>query len=90
MNYTAEDFDLLGEKIWNMERLYNLNAGIDPSQDALPEICFQVPLDFPEGYKPFTREDFSYLINDYYTIRGWDVNGYRTPEKLEALGLRSQ
>jgi aldehyde:ferredoxin oxidoreductase len=89
MSYSAEEFDVLGEKIWNMERMYNMAAGIDPSQDALPEICFKIPLDFPEGYKPLTREDFEYLIRDYYTVRGWDENGYPTSEKLEALGLKN-
>ena len=90
MNYTAQEFDVLGEKIWNMERLYNLAAGIDPSQDALPEICFKTPLDFPEGYKPLSHEDFEYLIRDYYSVRGWDEKGYPKTEKLEALGLKNQ
>ncbi|MEN6435802.1 MAG: aldehyde ferredoxin oxidoreductase family protein [Anaerolineaceae bacterium] len=88
MNFTAEQFEQMGEAIWNMERMYNLAAGIDATQDSLPEICFKVPLDFPEGYKPLTHSDFDILIKDYYEYRGWDANGTPTPEQLEKLGLK--
>jgi len=89
MNYTEERFMGLGEAIWNLERLYNLAAGIDGSEDRLPDICFQVPADFPADAKPLTREDFATLLDDYYSTRGWDGQGRPTPERLAALGLRA-
>lgn len=87
MSYTAERFMRLGEAIWNTERLYNLAAGIDGGQDRLPDICFEVPQDFPEDAKPLTREDFATLLGDYYAARGWDDQGRPTPERLAQLGL---
>ena len=87
MDYTEERLMRLGEAIWNMERLYNLAAGIDGSEDRLPDICFEVPGDFPEDSKPLTREDFATLLRDYYGARGWDEQGRPTPERLAALGL---
>jgi aldehyde:ferredoxin oxidoreductase len=87
MAYTKERFLELGEAIWNMERLYNLAAGIDGSEDRLPDICFEVPGDFPADAKPLTREDFTTLLGDYYAVRGWDDQGRPTPERLAALGL---
>jgi aldehyde:ferredoxin oxidoreductase len=87
LNYSEERLMELGEKLWNMERFYNLAAGIDGSQDQLPEICFEVPEDFPVDAKPLTREDFATLLNDYYLVRGWDAQGRPTPERLAALGL---
>ena len=62
MDYTKERFLELGEAIWNLERLYNLAAGIDGSEDRLPDICFEVPDDFPADAKPLTREDFATLL----------------------------
>jgi aldehyde:ferredoxin oxidoreductase len=88
MAYTKERFLQLGEAIWNMERLYNLSAGIDGSQDRLPDICFETPIDFPSDAKPLTREDFATLLSDYYVARGWDDEGHPTPGRLAALGLR--
>ena len=87
MDYTEERLMRLGEAIWNMERLYNMAAGIDGSEDRLPDICFEVPGDFPEDAKPLTREDFATLLRDYYSARGWDEQGCPTPERLVALGL---
>ncbi len=87
MAYTEERFLALGEAIWNMERLYNMAAGIDGSEDRLPDICFEVPDDFPADAKPLTREDFATLLGDYYAARGWDERGRPTTERLAALGL---
>ena len=89
MAYTKERFLELGEAIWNMERLYNLAAGIDGSEDRLPDVCFEVPDDFPADAKPLTREDFATLLGDYYSARGWDEQGHPTPERLTALGLHA-
>jgi aldehyde:ferredoxin oxidoreductase len=89
MAYTEERFLQLGEAIWNMERLYNLAAGIDGSEDRLPDVCFEVPDDFPADAKPLTREDFATLLSDYYSARGWDEQGRPTPERLAALGLHA-
>jgi aldehyde:ferredoxin oxidoreductase len=87
MTYTEGRLMQLGETLWNMERLYNMAAGIDGDEDRLPDICFQVPDDFPEDARPLTREDFATLLRDYYSARGWDERGRPTPERLAALGL---
>jgi aldehyde:ferredoxin oxidoreductase len=87
MEYTSKQFIELGEAIWNLERLYNLSAGIGGEEDRLPEVCFQVPADFPEEAKPLTREDFATLMDDYYAVRGWDDKGRPTAERLATLGL---
>jgi aldehyde:ferredoxin oxidoreductase len=90
MDYSDEGFLRLGEAMWNLERLYNLAAGIDGGQDRLPDICFQVPADFPKEAKPLTREDFATLLRDYYDVRGWDEHGRPTPARLATLGLQDE
>jgi aldehyde:ferredoxin oxidoreductase len=89
MDYTKERLMVLGEALWNLERLYNLAAGVDGSEDRLPELCFEIPDDFPADAKPLTREDFATLLHDYYSARGWDGQGRPTPEQLAALGLHA-
>jgi len=88
LDYTEERFMRLGEAIWNLERLYNLAAGIDGREDRLPDICFERPADFPADAKPLTRQDFALLLRDYYAARGWDEQGRPTSERLALLGLR--
>jgi len=85
MNET--EYIRLGEAIWNLERLYNMDAGINGSEDKLPDICYEKPEDFPENIKNLTREDFALMLNEYYAVRGWDAQGRPTVERLTALGL---
>jgi aldehyde:ferredoxin oxidoreductase len=90
IDFNEEEFVKLGETIWNLERLFNLSAGIEGSQDRLPEICFKRPEVFPEEAKHLTHEDFDHLLNDYYHIRGWGEDGKPTAEKLQELGIVAQ
>ncbi len=60
-----------GERIWNLERLFNLREGVEP--DRLPERFSQVPLG------PMLRE--------YFQIRGWNEGGRPTDTTLHRLGL---
>jgi aldehyde:ferredoxin oxidoreductase len=88
LQYSEQSFLRLGEAIWNLERLYNLAAGISGAEDRLPDICFQPPPDLPKDAKPLTREDFTILLRDYYAARGWDSEGRPTSERLRQLGLQ--
>jgi aldehyde:ferredoxin oxidoreductase len=84
---TDARFMQLGEAIWNLERLYNMAAGLDGREDRLPDICFERPDDLPTEARPLTRQDFATLLEDYYTARGWDSQGRPTPQRLAELGL---
>ncbi len=44
INISGNDFVEAGERIWNLERLFNLKAGIDPSQDTLPKRLLEDPI----------------------------------------------
>lgn len=84
-NFTGDDIFTAGERIWNLERTYNLKAGIDPSQDTLPKRLLSEGI--PEGPSEGWVSKLSEMLPEYYAVRGWDVSGIPTSEKLEALGL---
>lgn len=74
--YTHETVVEVGERIWNLERAYNLKCGITPDQDKLPKRLVEgVPLEE--------------MLGEYYRVRGWSGDGYPTPEKLKELGVES-
>lgn len=83
--FTAEDVLLAGERIWNIERLFNLDAGIDPSQDTLPKRLLKDPI--PEGPSKGNVARLSELLPDYYGQRGWGTDGIPTEERKTLLGL---
>ena len=81
------EFDRLGERIWNLERLFNLGAGRTRADDALPERCFE-PIKGPaSGGAVIDRAKFEAMLDEYYTVRGWDQDGVPTAARLAGLGL---
>jgi aldehyde:ferredoxin oxidoreductase len=81
------EFERLGERIWNLEKLYNLGAGHTRAEDSLPERCFE-PIKGPasEG-AVIDRAKFEAMLDEYYAARGWDRDGVPTAGKLRELGL---
>lgn len=86
MDFTNEEFIKTGERIWNLERLFNLGAGLTKEDDRLPGRCFDT-LPLREGETRMREEDFEYMLKDYYKVRGWDEDGVPTEEKLRSLGI---
>ncbi|MGC8565385.1 MAG: aldehyde ferredoxin oxidoreductase family protein [Thermoplasmata archaeon] len=84
-NYTTEEMMLAGERIWNMERLFDLNAGFTKADDTLPPRMLKEPM--PDGPVKGSVVPLDTLIRDYYAARGWDQDGRPTKEKLKSLGL---
>ena len=82
---TGADFIQSGERIWNLEKMFNLKAGIDPSQDTLPKRLLKDPI--PGGPSKGWVHKLGELLPDYYKLRGWDTNGIPTAEKLKELGI---
>lgn len=85
-NITGEEFILAGERIWNLEKLFNLEAGIDPSQDTLPKRLLEEPL--PDGPAKGWVHKLDQLLPEYYSLRGWNETGIPTEKRLEELGLK--
>ena len=85
-DYTTESMLLAGERIWNLERLFNLKAGITKADDTLPPRFLKEPM--PEGPVKGMVCKLDVMLPEYYQVRGWDKNGVPTPEKLAELGLK--
>lgn len=74
-----------GDRIWNLERIFNLNAGIQPSEDTLPKRLLKEKI--PEGPSKDNVHRLDELLPEYYEVRGWGKDGIPTKEKLNSLGL---
>jgi len=78
---------LAGERIWNLERLYNLREGVGP--DLPPDRFFSEGLtDGMAGGEAVNKERFFKALSLYYQKRGWSDDGNPSPMKLKALGLQ--
>lgn len=84
-NVTGSEFIEAGERVWNLERTFNLKAGIDPSQDTLPKRLLEDAI--AEGPSKGWVNKLSETLPEYYKARGWSADGLPTAERMEALGL---
>jgi len=83
--YDMESMLHAGERIWNLERLFNLKAGFTKKDDTLPPRMLEEPI--PTGPAKGQVHELNIMLPEYYQVRGWDENGVPTPGKLEELGL---
>ncbi|MDF1616594.1 aldehyde ferredoxin oxidoreductase family protein [Petrocella sp. FN5] len=83
--WTADDVLLAGERIWNLERVFNLDAGVDPSQDTLPKRLLEDPI--AEGPSKGNVARLSELLPEYYELRGWSTGGIPTDERKSLLEI---
>jgi aldehyde:ferredoxin oxidoreductase len=84
---TGANTDLIrvGERVWNLERLYNLREGFSREHDTLPRRLLEEPV--PEGPSKGWVSHLPEMLDEYYRFRGWDENGVPSGRKLEQLGL---
>ncbi len=86
VEYSAEEALKAGERIWNLERLWNLKAGLTKEDDTLPPRFLKEPM--PDGPSKGQIVHLDVMLPEYYKLRGWDENGVPTEEKLKELGLK--
>lgn len=81
-----EGMNRIYDRIYNLERAFNLRMGMTCQSDTLPARVLKEPIeDGPSSGHLWHKEE---LIKDYYQARGWDLNtGVPLRSTLEALDL---
>jgi len=75
----------VGERIYNLERMFNVREGITGTSDRVPRRFVETPL--PDGGSRGQVYEEDELLPQYYRARNWDKNGVPTREKLMELNL---
>lgn len=75
----------IGERIFNIENLFNLRQGEWHKKETLPERFQNIPLS--EGPAKGKTVDLHTMVQDFYAAMDWDADGCPKPEKLLDLGL---
>jgi aldehyde:ferredoxin oxidoreductase len=87
---TVDELERVGERIINLERLFNVREGVRRPQDVLPWKVMHEPIpDGPSAGMYCPPAELAAMLDDYYALRGWDADGVPTTARLAALGLRS-
>jgi aldehyde:ferredoxin oxidoreductase len=90
MGIEMDGNDLLktGERIWTIEKLFNLREGKSRADDTLPVRLLEEP--FKSGLSKGYKIEFQSLLDEYYNVRGWNHEGIPGKEKLVELELTAE
>ena len=80
---TDEEILLKGERIWNLEKRFNMAAGVE--KDTLPPRLLREEL--PSGPAKGKVAELQVMLADYYEARGWTSEGDPTDAKFRELCL---
>jgi aldehyde:ferredoxin oxidoreductase len=83
--YTMDSLTKVGERIWNLERMWNERAGVGARSDVLPKRIVGEPI--PSGPAQGKVNKLAEMLPEYYRLRGWTDDGKVTREKQRELGL---
>ena len=84
-DWSVENLGIVGERIWNLEKQFNLAAGLTIADDTLPKRMLNEPV--PSGAGKGKVCELDKMLPEYYELRGWDRKGVPTKETLTRLSL---
>ena len=83
--FTMDNLNQIGERIWNMERDFNNRAGFAAKDDSLPPRLLKEAA--KQGPAKGLVSKLPEMLPKYYEIRGWDADGQLKKETRIRLGL---
>lgn len=74
--WTKKELLKLGERIYALERAFNIKSGMSKQDDWLPKRFYKEPIPFgpTKGYK-IGEKEYSEMLKEYYELRGWNSEG---------------
>jgi len=85
---TVDELERVGERVINLERLFNVREGARRADDVLPWRVMHEPIpDGPSVGMHCPPAELAGMLDRYYALRGWDADGVPTAARLAALGL---
>ena len=86
--YSHVELRLIGQRIHNLKKLFNVREGWRPEDDWLPPrlLSETLPTGVAQGVG-LSAAELREMIQGYYQARGWDKNGSIPAKKLRELGL---
>ncbi len=84
-DWNVDRFNETGERIWNIERIFNLRAGLSKADDTLPKRILSEPA--PSGVGKGLVCKLDEMLPEYYELRGWSKTGEPSEKTKQRLGI---
>lgn len=85
VDYTDAEVLQIGERIWNLEKKFNLEAGFTKKDDTLPPRLLTEPV--KAGAAKGKVVELDTMLKEYYSVRGWNEEGIPTNDKKRELSI---
>jgi len=84
-DWSMDKLNEVGERIWNLERQFNLDAGLTSADDTLPPRVLNeaAKVGSAKGHVNHLEQ----MLPEYYRLRGWTPDGRLTSEIRQRLGV---
>jgi aldehyde:ferredoxin oxidoreductase len=86
IDFKAEELIKIGERIFNLERVYNIREGFISKDDTLPERLLKEKV--KDGPSKGNVVHLKEMLEEYYQHRNWDKNGIPKNDKLKELEVK--
>ncbi len=92
MDFSVEELNKIGERVWTLERAFNCREGVRRERDTVPERFMTEPIpDGPMKGAILTRDELEMMKDEFYESYGWDQKtGIPTLERWLSLGFRKE
>ena len=84
-DWSPERLVEVGERIWNLERDFNMKAGLTGKDDNLPKRFYKDAANVGPAKGLTTGLDE--MLPEYYQLRGWAPDGTLTTQTRQRFGL---
>ena len=84
-NLTPDELLIIGERLHNLKRMYNIRLGINRKDDKIPSRLLEMARN--DGMAAGVLPELDKMLKEYYQLRNWDDNGIPTEKKIKELGL---
>ena len=87
-NFTGRSLIIVGERVYNLERVILNREGISRRDDILPSRIMTEPVpDGPAKGRVLSPDIFNAMLDEYYQVRGWSSDGYVTEQVIKRLEI---
>lgn len=84
IRFELSDLIKIGERIFNLKRMFNVKCGITSNDDVIP---YKLRMPVAEGPAKERVLTIDSMLKEYYKFRGWDKNGIPKKDKLKELNI---
>lgn len=84
-DFTVDSYLEIGERLYNLKRMYNVREGISRKDDTIPLRIATLARE--DGGAAGKVPPLGIMLHEYYEYRGWDEFGIPKPDTLARLGL---